>query len=501
MLSKIPFQPGIIKDDTPLSSEGAWIDADKVRFVRGKAQVIGGWETLTTTQVDGICRGLRTWASNDGALNVGLGTHTKLYAYRGGGLYDITPTGLAAGNADGTGGAGFGTGAYGVGTYSSPSSVTFYPRTWTMDNWGQNLVSCPHGGGLYEWALNTSSPAALITNAPASAQGLFVTPERILVAYGAHDGTAVDPLLLKWSDQENNTVWTSSATTQAGDYRLSAGSRIVRGVATRGQNLIWTDSALYSMRYLGDAQLVFSFTLLGSGCGLIGPNAMAEKDGAAFWLSSSGQFYVYNGGAPTVIPCPVRNWVMENLSHVQADKIYASANAAFNEIWWFYPDARDGNEVSRYVAFNYAENHWTVGTWNRTAWHDAGIMPYPVSVDKNGVIYYQERLHSANGGAIVASLESAPVDVADGDNLMYVSQIVPDFEDLQGAVNITLKSRLYPSGAESVTAAQSVTPATTKLDTRVTARQVALQLDSASAPSFWRLGAMRLDIQPTGSRR
>lgn len=591
MLAKIPFAPGVIKDDTPLSSEGAYIDADKVRFVmvggQPKPEVIGGWEALTTSTISGRCRGLHTWADNDGAPQIGLGTHTHLYAYSGGGLYDITPvsasgtlgsnpftttngsatvsvshtshgctagdrvrfTGASAvngvtvngeytvasvtsanaytithgsvasgsgsgggasvaytyylpsGNADGTGGAGYGTGAYGVGTWGTASTVVAYPRTWTMDNWGQNLVACPRGGKLYEWALNTSSPAAVITNAPTTAEGLFVSAERILVAYGAHDGTNDDPMNVRWSDQENNTVWAPSSSNLAGDFRLSMGSRIVRGLASRGQNLLWTDVGLYSMRFLGDPQLVYSFTLLGQGCGLIGPNAAVEFNGAAYWLSNNGQFYAFSGGLPERIPCTLRRDVMENLTTVQADKVYAFTNAAFNEVWWLYPDGRDGTECSRYVAVSLTDGSWTCGTFDRTAWKDAGVFPHPIAVSSSGAIYYHERLHTDNGGVLTAFLETAPVDIGDGDTLMHVAGIVPDFEDLQGAVTITLKSRLYPNGTETTHAAQTVTSSTTKLDTRVTSRQVSLRFDSSAAPSFWRLGALRLDMRQTGARR
>jgi hypothetical protein len=771
-LTKIPFQPGVVKDDTPLSAEGAWIDADKVRFVRGRAQVIGGWEYLTTRSFDGLCRNLHPWADNAGAWMVAIGTHTRLYAYCGGGLHDITPVGLGAGNQHGTGGAGYGTGAWSVGRYGEPSMATHFPRTWTLDHWGQNLVACPRGGALYEWNLATSgvlapgrmfasagtdvvtlasggntltlslvetviggagtdvvtlgsaggtvlvrgierltggagtdtvllgttgstmavslietltggagtdvvtvsttgttlavslietviagsttlSPSTLgativvagvdtitlgtagstttvslmasivggagidvvtlgsggntvvvsaldtiiggagtdvvliattgatmlvsliesltggagtdiitlgtagstmtvsllerltggvgtdivtigsagmtamvagvetltgmatadvvypadatraqvIVGAPACAAGIFVTPERHLVAYGAHDGAAVDPMLVKWSDQENNTAWTATALNQAGDFRLSAGSRIVRGLASRGQNLLWTDAALYAMRYLADPQMVFSFQLLGTGCGLIGPNAVVEKDGAAYWLSSGGQFYAFRGGAPAALDCPVRAYVLDNLSTVQADKIVAGTNAAFGEVWWFYPDARDGLECSRYVTFNTVDGTWTVGTFDRSAWADAGVLPFPVATDSGGHIYYHERLNTANGGALDWSLESAPFDLGDGDTLMYVSAVVPDLQHLDGACALTLRSRLYPQGAETASAVGTITAGTTRMDARVTARQVALAFAGTGAPAFARLGDIRLDMHGTGARR
>lgn len=502
-LQKIMFKAGVVKDDAPLAAEGGWIDADKVRFRQGQAQTIGGWERAGSTAFGGICRGLHAWANLDGAANVGIGTHTALWVSYGGGLYDITPVGLAAGLADGTGGSGYGTGTYGTGTYGSPSVGEYFPRTWSLANWGEYLLGVPRGGTLYEWAGVTATPAAAVTGAPAEIGSMFVSAERIVVACGSipYAGGAFDPMLVRWSTQEDNTDWTPSALNQSGEFPLSLGGRIVRGLPSRDCNLIWTDAGLWKMEYLGDPLLVYSFKSLGSGCGLIGPNAVAEKDGGAFWLSSGGEFYAYAGGAATPIPCPVKRYVMDNLSWVQADKVYCGINSANNEVWWFYPDARDGNECSRYVIYNYVEQHWSIGTWDRTAWCDAGVLQHPVATDVNGYLYFHERLSSADGGAITAYLESAPSDIGDGDALMAVTRMVPDIEDFVGGLTLTLKGRLWPAGTETEHGPYTVLPTTERVDLRATARQMAIRIDSASAPSFWRLGALRLDLRETGSKR
>ena len=502
-LTKVSFKAGIVKDDAPLASEGGFIDADKVRFRQGMAQTVGGWERASGQQFSGICRGLHAWAGNDGAPRVGIGTHSALWVFYGGGLYSITPVGLAAGLADGTGGSGYGTGTYGTGTYGTPSATDYYPRTWSLANWGEYLLASPRGGTVYEWTGSTGTPAAAVANAPAKVGCMWVTAERIVMCGGSTEfGSAVyNPMMLRWSDQENNTAWTPSAANQAGDLVLSQGGRIVRGLASRKTNLVWTDTALYSVSYLGDPLLVYGMELLGVGCGLIGANAAVEVNGAAYWLSSSGEFFAYTGGAPAVIPCPVKRYVSDNLSWVQADKVYAGSNSANNEVWWFYPDRRDGNECSRYVAYNYVENHWTVGTWDRTAWADAGVWQHPIATSVDGYLYFHERLASADGGPITAFLESAPSDIGDGDALMAVLRVVPDFEDMQGGLSLTLRGRQFPAGAEREFGPFTVLPATEKIDLRATARQMALRIDSASAPSFWRLGAVRLDMTQTGSRR
>lgn len=503
-LMKMEFRPGVSKDDSPLAMEGGWVDTDKIRFRQGKPQVVGGWEKLNpTTPFVGKCRGLHAWTALDGMFRVGVGTHSGLYVYSGGGLSDITPTGLLAGNESSGGGTGYGTGTFGSGVYGGASTAEFRPRTWSLSNWGEFLIANPRRGGVYEWAGNIATPAAVVTNAPTEVGSIFVTAERILVCCGAteYGGSDYDPMSVQWSDQENNTVWAPSATNQAGFYNLSHGGRIVRGIPSRKTNLIWTDSALYSMSYLADPLLVYGFELLGQGCGLIGANAAAEKDGSAFWLANNGEFYSFTGGAPQPLVCPVKRYVMDNLDYVQAEKVYCSINSANTEVWWFYPDSRDGDECSRYVCFNYSENLWSVGTWNRTSWIDSGVLQHPLSAATDGYLYYQERGTNADGGAIAAYAESAPLDLADGEQLLSVMRAVPDVEDMQGGMTISLKTRLWPAGTETTHGPYTVLPTTTKVDTRLKARQVALRIDSSSNPSFWRLGALRLDLRETGSKR
>lgn len=502
-LAKMEFKPGVSKDDSGLANEGGFVDADKVRFRQGRAQTVGGWSKVNSSAATGVCRGLISWAGNDGVNRIGMGTHSKLYAYVAGGLYDITPVGLAAGLSSGIGGSGYGTGTYGTGTYGTSVLSETFPRTWSLATWGEKLLASPREGKLYEWSLGTGTPAAEIVAAPDNIGSMFVTSERIVVCCGCveYGGASYDPLLVRWSAQEDNTVWTPSATNQAGEFPLSIGGRIVRGLPSRKTNLIWTDSALYAMTYLGDPLLVYGFELLGQGCGLIGPNAVAEKDGTAFWMSRSGEFYTYSGGTPQPLACSVQRYVADNLDWRQADKVYAGTNSAHSEIWWFYPDSRDGSECSRYVAYNYAEGTWTVGSWDRTAWADAGVLQYPIATDSSGYLYYHEIGHTADGGAITAYVESAPLDLADGEQLLSVMRAVPDVEDLQGGMTLTFKGKRWPAGSETEHGPYTVLATTEKIDFRMTARQMALRVDSASAPSFWRLGALRLDLRPTGSKR
>lgn len=494
---------GIQADETPTAAEGGWIAADKVRFRAGRPELLGGWESVTLSKVSGVCRTVHAWADLTGAPLYAFGTHSHLMALSGGALVDITPAGLAAGLVNGTGGAGYGTGTYGTGEYgvNNATDFEFWPRTWALDHWGQNLVAAPRNGGIYQWGLSLVADAVAVTNAPARVSSIFVTPERILVAVGSDDASATwNPMMVRWCDQEQLTVWTPTAANQAGDFVLSRGSRAVAGKVCGKQNLVWTDVGVYSMRYLGDPLLVYGFDYLGDG-GLAGPNAAAVMDNTAFWLSPSGTFYLFDGQQPREVPCPVRRHVTDNLAWVQSDKIVVSTIAASGEYIVLYPDSRDGNEVSRYVLFNPGDGTWSVGTFDRTAWVDAGPQAWPVATTSTGEIYYHEKGRSADGAAISWHLESAPVDLADGDKLMAVLRCVPDFDDAVGGIDVALLTRDWPQSDPVTRDLGTVNGASGKLDCRITARQIALRLSGASAPAFWRLGAVRLDTRETGAKR
>ncbi len=701
--TKIQLIAGVYKDDTPLAAEGFFIDADKIRFVRGKAQTIGGWEVATEALVFGVCRGLHAWRDNAGLSLAALGTHTHLQAYFDGELYDISPVlsrgrltdpfstvassadvsvtdaghgrakgdrvrfvnatavggitiegeyivaevsdsdtysvthsspasstagpgggvvdydyMLPAGLADGTGGAGYGTGAYSVGGYGLPSSTVYYPRTWSLDNWGQNLLACPRGGGLYEWA-PIFSEAELITNggfdtdsdwtkgsgwsiaagvatksvaaasgleqeitlspsayfliefdytrsagslqpkigatnigaalsdasghvqevifsasgtlkfhgdasfagsvdnvmvtqllsaqqvpgAPLENTSMIVTPERIVMIGGTVEAGSdtFNQLHVRWSDQENNQLWTASASNQAGFFTLAKGARIVSMRNSRGEILIWTDEGLYAARYVPDPNVVYSFTYLGSGCGLIGPNAAVVVNGTAYWMSNVGGFCRYAGGAPEVLPSTVQRDVFAHLSRVQHDKIYAFSISAHNEVWWLYPDSRDGNECSRYISYNYIDNAWSTGTFDRTAWIDAGALSHPLAASSDGSLYFHEKGNSNDGSSLSWSATSAAIDIGDGDRLMRIMGCIPDFEDLVGGVTLSVDTYRYPNTTAQTHGPYSISNSTDKVDIRAVGRQATIRLSGSSAPAFVRFGALRLDIRPTGMTR
>ncbi len=406
--------------------------------------------------------------------------------------------------------SGYSTGTYSSGLYSLPSTETdLRARVWRLSNYGENLLANYQESAIFRWQNNVSQSAAAIaaTDAPAKSIAHITTPERFLMTLGTEDAltSTFNPLQVAWATQEGGFTtndWTAAATNTAGDILLAEGNRIQAGMAMPFVSLIWTDTALYQARYLRDATYVYGFDLLGTGCGLIGPNAAvrAGDSGSVFWLSSSRQFFMWNGGAPTVLQCPVREWMLDLLAPAQEDMIYAALNSQWNEVWWFFPDLATG-ENARYVAYNYVESHWTVGTYGITAWADRGVLQFPVAAHSDGSVKLHERGTTGDGDAINAYVESGFADVGDGDTLYRINRIVPEFHDLVGGVTITLTGRVWPQGTDKVVVAGTVGSSTTKLDTRMTARVVKVKMESTSSPLSWRNGRLGVDITPTGMKR
>lgn len=716
--TKIPFEPGVYKDDTPLEAKGYWVNVDKIRFVRGLPETIYGWEHASTTSLLGIVRGGLTYADNARNPYAAFGSSKRLYAMDvDGGVTDITPgityarttvslttviststveaawtnhglvadqkfsfanvtvstvggistagtfvvastasansvifnSGamatasagptsliadsiqfLAPGQVDGLAGMGFGTGGFGSGGYASASTgVTLYPRTWALSTWGQNLIANPRGGGIYEWApytttvemttngdfsastgwtqgtgwvigggvasctecvtsltqmvtldpgswhklqytitsnskgtvqasvANTNTGSAnstantyysvvyggsggaqtlsftgassatltldnvslgvltyanVITNAPASVTCTLVTSERILVACGCPDtGSNFDAMRVRWTDTQNNQTWTASASNLAGSYTLSNGSRIVRAVPGNAENTILTDTALYAMIYNGDPTSVYSFPERGSGCGLIGPNAVCQVGGITYWMDQSGGFWGYSGSYPYNIPCTLARDVHDNMAWVQQDKIYAfpvTTNGRV-EIWWIYPDSRDGTECSRYVSYQLTasnesgKNVWVNGTFDRTTWVNSGVFQFPLAVDSTGGIWFQEKGFTQAGAARAWSATTGFFDMGDDGTHMNLLAMQPDTEDQQGNYTITVNTRIRnTTGIITRTFGPfNVMTTTGKICTRANGEEMQLVFSGNSAPAFWRMGAYRHDLQRSGRTR
>lgn len=401
--------------------------------------------------------------------------------------------------------AGYSTGGYSQGYYSLPSAETdLRARIWVMNNFGEDLVANYRNSPLYRWQNVPSQKAAAVaaTDAPQQNLAHLVTPERFLMTLGTEDATTstFDPLRIAWAKIEGGFTtndWTPATTNSAGDFRLAEGSKLINGVAMPYQIAVWTDTALYGLQYIENLDVVFRPQLLGTGCGLIGPNAFARAgdSGQVFWLSSSREFMVWQGGTPVTIQCPVRDFFFENLAELQEDLIYAGVNDKFNEVWWFYPDT-ETNECARYVAFNYNELHWTIGTFPITAWQERGVDEFPIACHSDGTIKIHEKGNSDNGSGFDAYVESGLMDVKEGENHLMMNRYVPDFEGLMGGVQVTVKTRLWPQGNVTETVIGTVDSSTLKKDFRLTARQAAVRFDWTSSPTAGRLGRIMFDVTP-----
>lgn len=498
-LQTIPLSAGLVRDDTDVAAEGGWVDADRVRFVRGRPQTIGGWSRRFVTPVSGVCRALFGWEDRQRSKRLAIGTHSHLYVAQSGDVTDITPSGLAPGSIVAGAGGGFGLGLYGTGAYGQSAAGSLFQRIWSLDAWGDYLLASPRGGTLYLWT--GSGLAAAVAGAPAVMESFFVDDNRYVVALGATEqGTGQrNPMTVRWSDQDDYTAWTAGATNKAGEQQLTHGGRIVGGRAG-SPSLIWTDTALYQMRLL-DADLVFGFPRVAVGCGLIGAQAAALRDGRAFWMSTSRQFFGYAGGAPEPLVCPIADEVFDNLVVDQADQIVAGVNSRFNEVWWFYPDARDGGlENTRYCAFNWVDRTWTKGQLARTAWLDAGVFSGPIAAAPDGMVYDHETGASADGAALGEWIESGAIDVGDGDVLMRIDALYPDLRNLVGVAQASVKFRDAPAAVERTVGPFSISPATQRIAFQSQGRHARIRIAGASAPSFWRLGEPRWDVKPTGMR-
>lgn len=488
----IPLQlpPGIYRNGTDLQAANRWRDASLVRWVDGTMQPVGGWLTRST-MTDKPLRGATAWRDLSGDRWYAAGSYAGLFVgSANNAITDITPVDLVVGNADAAVNTGYGGGFYGTAAYgiARPDTGTpLPPTTWSLDNFGQNLVACSDKDGrLLEWTLNTANNAAPITNAPVNCSALVVTEERFLFALGAGGNYRK----VQWCDREANTVWTPTATNEAGDIELQTSGQIMLGIGTRGQTLILTDQDAHAATYQGPP-FVYGFERVGSACGAISRMCAAAVDAGVFWMGQRG-FFMYAGGAVQPVPSEVADYVFGNINTTQQAKVAAVSNAKFSEIWWFYPSG-DNVENDRYVVFNYKENHWSIGTMARTSGVDAGVFSTPIWMTPAGLAVNHEIGNQTGGAAVYA--ESGPVQIGAGDTTMSVVELIPD-ERTQGQATVTFKTRFYPNDTERSYGPYSMANPT---NTRFTGRQIAMRVTGADNTD-WRWGVPRIDARPGSAR-
>lgn len=475
MLVPLNIPPGVVKPGTVYDAKGRWYDADLVRWRDGVMQPIGGWSLLTGAgdlQIDGITRKIFPWKLNNGDAQVAIGTNTDLYVYYAGALSTITPGGIVTGAADASG------------TYWSRNEAD----SWSIDNYGEDLVACLTSDGKIYYYDDSAGSIAQLANSPTGCVGTLVTPENFVVALGS-DG---NPRQLAWADPSDPTIWTADTTNQAGSQVLQTPGDILAGRAARAETLVWTTADLWVLRYIG-GNFIYRFEKVGQG-GAISRNSMTIVDNRAFWMGEEN-FYLYDGYINT-IPCSVSDYVFNDLNRAQKSKISATVRADFHEVWWFYPSS-GATENDRYVVYNWNMNIWYTGNLPRTCGADRVFLEYPMAAGPNGEIYFHEAGTSytdEDATSYTPSAESGPYEIADGDRTMMVRQVVPD-EDTLGDVDIYVIHSFYPTASETT---EGPLTAREPTDVRVSARQVRLRLVQDQAN--WRFGTCRLDVVP-GSRR
>ena len=430
----------------------------------------------------------------------------------------------------GFGVGGFGTGGFGVGTAPTATPGTAITASdWTLDNFGENLIACPAGGPIYFWSPSGSLQNAQILSGqvPLVNDGIFVAmPQRQVIAWGSSFTLQPDPLLIRWSDVADSTVWIGTATNQAGSYRIPTGSKIVTCIQGPQQGLIWTDLDLWSMQYIG-APLVYGFNKIGSNCGAISRKCVGQMGNTIYWMSQK-QFFMNAGQGPQPLPCPVWDVIFQNLKSGNdangipyTQHIRCAPNSQFNEIMWFYPSANGNGENDSYVKFNTVLNQWDFGSLGRSAWIDQSVLGPPIGAGTDNYLYQHEIGNDAASGttttAMQSSMQTGFFSIAEGDNIMYVDQIWPDMKwgTYSGNQNATVNMTLYwtnyagdptvstgsyagaPSNLVS-SATFPMTQSTEYISCRIRARLIAVSISSNDVGTFWRLGGIRYRAAPDG---
>jgi len=457
--------------------------------------------------------------------------------------YTVTHTSTASGSTSGGGGSGnakyqisvgpststygygWGTLTWNTSTWNTPrssSSVVVDARNWSLDNFGEDLIATVLNGGTFVWDTSggTSNRATTLSNAPtASRFSLVSTDTRHLMIFGTEttvgNSATQDDLLFRFSDREDATDYTPTATNEAGSLRISDGSRIVGAVKSSGQILVWTDTSLHGVQFVG-TPFTFGLRQLGANCGLIAQHAAVEINGRSYWMSDNA-FYMYDGVVKKM-PCSVQDFVFDDLSYTNKADIACGINTAFNEIIWYYPSS-NATQIDRAVAYNYLENTWYTTSLGRTTWLGAYVFELPIATEYDasltannstilgltaGASYVYEHEtgnNQADGTAITAFLTSGSVEIADGDELMSVSRLVPDFDNLANTMTATLTLEQYPQSAANVTTTGSISSTTEKIDVRGRGRAVKIKYQTNSVnDTAWRLGSTKLQLRPDGRR-
>jgi hypothetical protein len=428
-------------------------------------------------------------------------------------------------------GNGWGAGTWGRGTWGSGTDISAAGnklRIWSHDNFGEDLIINARNGGIFYWDKSTNAsaflPAVAISDlsgadstTPTIAKQVLVSDrDRHIIAFGCDPQDNVgtqDPLLIRFSDQENPLVWESQATNTAGDLRIGSGSEIIMAVETRQQILVFTDRSLHAMQFLGPP-FTFGISLISENITIASPLSAIAVDDSVYWMGRE-EFYVYSGQVQK-LPCSVRSYVFNDFNFEQTSKVTTGVNSSYSEIWWFYPSA-SSTSIDRYVVYNYSEQAWYYGTLTRTAWLDRGIAQYPIAAGTDGFLYYHE--FGQDDGSVTPAvsvdsyIESSQVTMGAGDNFVSLRRLIPDVtfsgsDSANPSVNMTLETRNFPGTDYTTTSTNAVTRSatvpveqfTSEVDIRLRGRSFAFKIASDATGVDWRLGTPRVDARSDGRR-
>ena len=538
------YEGSIFNDITPIRNTTA---AGDVTF----AKVADGDATLTVTDTDHGCT-LNDFVTFSGAVSLGGGGNISAAVLNqeyqiskivdantyhieakdtsgnpvlanssdtgNGGSNTVGAYQINVGLDDFVAGVGYGASTWGGGGWGGSSSLSAVNqlRIWTHDNFGQDLIINPRGGQIYRWQPPTSTTRATLLSAIGGAnkvptkalQVMTSETDRHLIVLGADPLSGgnrtgvVDPMLVAFSDQENNLEFEPLTTNTAGSVRLSSGSQIIGGVKARQEVVIFTDTSVYSMQFIGPP-FTFSINLIDNSTGLIGPKAAITAPGGVFFMSYDS-FYVYSGSVQK-LSCAVKNYVFSDFNQSQAFKVFGFSNKEHNEVGWFYP-SKDSQEIDRYVIYNYVDNIWYYGQLVRTAWLDSGVESFPQAVGAPNL--FQHEIGFNDDGAAMQNvfIESSDLDLGDGESFAFLSRIIPDIKFLgSGNVKLITKQRDFPGvDPATETSNSTISPNTKQVFIRSRGRQFILRIQSTDQSddtgTGWRLGATRLDLRTDGRR-
>ena len=501
-------------------ASGGWVNGDFVTF--SGATAVGGLTLNGEYQITTIGTSVTTYSIQSATAATSTAT--------GGGSSVVAAYQINVGSAYSIPLVGWGAGAWGSGTWGVGTASLSQMRIWNQSNFGQDLIFGPNGGGFYIWKANTSltTPGVLISSITGASdvplyQNLLTVSDasRFTFAFGTNDygSSVLNPMLIRWSDQEDYLNWTPAATNQAGSLLLSLGSKIVAVLQARQEILVYTDASLYSLQYSGPPA-VWGSQLLGDNISLAGPNAVALASGIAYWMGVD-KFYKYDGRVQT-LRCDLRQFIYNDINLSQAAQFFATTNEGFNEVWFFYCSS-NSTAIDKYVTYNYAEDVWAYGTMGRTAWLDSGLRNYPVAATYSYNIVNHEYGVDDNEGAttkaIYAMISTSEFDIDDGDRFGFVRRILPDLTFSGSTASnpqVTLTLTPMQNSGSGYNNPQSVGGTSNALITRsatvpieaftgqvfirVRGRQMILTMESNQIGCTWQMGSHRLDIRQDGGR-